>query len=140
MDTVLTFWTFDYVHPGHEYYLSKAKSYWDKLVTIISTNENVKKFKWKYPLDDENIRQKNIQKLGISDEVIIWNWSNPFIWLNIYSPKVICLWYDQKWFSETLEKYIWDNKLDIKVIRIKPFKEDFYKSSLLKAKILQESK
>lgn len=137
---VLTFWTFDTVHPGHEYYLRKAKSFWDILITIIATDENVKKFKWKFPADNEQKRQENVKILGISDEVIIGKWTDPLRWLELYSPKVICLWYDQIWFSDTLEKHISKNNLKIKVVRIESFKADIYKSSLIKARIIAEDK
>ena len=53
----------------------------------------------------------------------------------MYLPKVICLGYDQKWFSNDLENYLKENNLDIEIIRIEPFKEDIYKSSLLKEKL-----
>ena len=129
---VLTFWTFDLLHPGHEYYLNNAKKYWNKLITIISTDKNVFKFKNKYPENNEENRKKSLEKLWISDIIEIWKWEDPMKRVNKYIPKVICLWYDQKWFTHILEKYISDNNLNIEIIRIKPYKENIYKSSILK--------
>ncbi len=130
-NNVLTFGTFDKLHPWHEYYLNNAKKYSDNLITIVATDENVKKLKWRYPVNNSKNRIKNLKKLNISDEVMLWDEDNPLKWVMIYSPKIICLWYDQTSFSSELEKYINKNNLDIKVIRIAPFKENIYKSSLI---------
>lgn len=131
-DIVLTFWTFDIFHEWHKHFLNEAKNYWDKLVTIVATDENVFRFKWTLPENNENKRREIIKKSWISDLVEVWEWNNPMKWIDIYNPKVICLWYDQIWFSEMLKNYIKEKKINIQVLRLKPFKENIYKSSLLK--------
>ncbi len=131
-DYVLTFGTFDHVHAGHEYYLSKAKRFWDRLVTIVATDKNVEKFKSngpKYPLTK---RIQDVKDLQIADIVSPWNEDNPLIWLKLYMPKVICLWYDQNSFTQMLEEYIQKENLDIFIKRLKPYKAEKFKSSLLK--------
>ncbi len=128
----LTFWTFDIVHEWHRNYLFQAKKYCDKLITIVATDNNIEKFKWKKPLNNIEKRINDVIELNITDEVISWDESNPMKWLDIYNPNYICLWYDQLWFSELLDKYIYDKNLKIYIIRLNPYKEDIYKSSLLK--------
>lgn len=128
-DYVLTFWTFDITHPWHEYYLRNARLYWDKLVTIVATDENVYKFKLKFPKNNQEQRLENVKNLWISDIVIIWEWIEPLKWIDLYMPKVVCLWYDQKWFSDILENYLLEKNLDIKLVRIDSFRDDIYKSS-----------
>lgn len=129
---VLTFWTFDILHPWHTKYLQNAKFCWDKLVTIIATDNNVFKFKWKYPDNNSEKRITNLKKLKISDTIIVWEENSPMKFINFYKPAYICLWYDQIWFSDILEKYIKKNNLKTKVIRLLPYKEKIYKSSLIK--------
>lgn len=129
---VITFWTFDILHPWHNYYLNTAKLYSDKLVTIIATDNNVNKFKWEFPLNNSSLRLNNLKKLNISDIVMLWEEDSPMKIVELYNPSVVCLWYDQKWFTSTLEEYINNNKLDTTIIRIEPFKEDIYKSSIIK--------
>lgn len=131
-DYVLTFWTFDVIHPGHEYFLNKSKYYGDRLVTIVATDKNVKKFKNHNSQNTLTQRLQDVKHLKISDIVSPWNEDNPLIWIKLYLPKVICLWYDQIWFSKKLEEYIKVEKLDILIKRIKPYKEDKFKSSIIK--------
>ena len=134
-NNILTFWTFDYVHKWHESFLNQAKKYWDKLITVVATDKNVEKFKWKKAKYNIFERIEHVNNLNISDKIVAWYEDTPMKWLEEYLPKVICLWYDQKWFSEKLKEYILKNNLDIEVIRLKAFKEDVYKSSLIKKTI-----
>lgn len=131
---VLTFWTFDLVHKWHIYYLNESKKYWNKLITIVATDKNIEKIKWnlpKYKLDE---RINHLSKLNICDEIVWWDENNPLKWIQIYNPQIICLWYDQEWFSKLLFEYIKNNNLEIEIIRIPPYKKDIYKSSILKKK------
>lgn len=129
---VLTFGSFDVVHKWHSFYLWEAKKYWDKLITIIATDKNIEKFKKSKPKNSLEKRIEDIKKLNISDEVIAWDEENPLKWIKIYKPEVICLWYDQKWFTQNLRDYIIQNNLNIEIIRIASHKPEIYKSSLLK--------
>jgi glycerol-3-phosphate cytidylyltransferase-like family protein len=131
---VLTFWTFDILHPWHEYYLKNAKKYSDKLITIIWTDKNVEKIKWRLPINNQNIRKTNLKNLDISNIVLVWDEKYPFKIIKKYKPQVICLWYDQRWFSEELSNFIINNNLSMEVIRLKSYKENIYKSSLISKK------
>lgn len=135
-NNVLTFWSFDVVHEWHKYFLNQAKKYSDKLITIVATDKNIEKFKWNKPLHKLEKRINHIQNLNISDEVVWWNEINPLKRLELYKPSFICLWYDQIWFSELLKKYIEQNNLNIEIIRLKPYKESKYKSSIIKKMLL----
>ncbi len=131
-DYVLTFGTYDLVHPWHRYFLEESKKYWNVLITIVATDANVIKFKGKTPIRSEKERVKDIHDLWISDCVYLWQWGHPMLWLKLYNPKVVCLWYDQVWFSSELTEYIKEKKLKTEIIRIQPYKEDQYKSSIIK--------
>jgi cytidyltransferase-like protein len=131
---VLTFGSFDVVHKWHSYYLKEAKKYWNKLITIIATDKNIEKIKNFKPQNNQQKRLEEVKKLGISDKVIIWNENNKLKWLKIFKPKVICLGYDQ-WGYTNLKKYLKDNNLNIEIIRIKSYKPEIYKSSILKNKL-----
>jgi glycerol-3-phosphate cytidylyltransferase-like family protein len=111
--------------------LNQAKKYWDKLITIIATDKNIEKFKKFKPQNSREQRIEDIKNLNISDEVVAWKEENFLKWIDIYSPKVICFGYDQRWI-EKVEDYIKENNLDIELIRIASYKPEIYKSSLLK--------
>ena len=131
---VATFGTFDIVHPWHHYYLWEAKKYWDSLTTIIATDENVEKFKWIAPHHSIQKRISDIQNFWLSNNVVAGSNTSPLSWIEEYDTDVVCLWYDQKWFSQMLETYIEQRDSYIKVIRIPAYEEKKYKSSLLKKK------
>jgi len=95
----ITFGTFDKFHPWHISYLSQAKKYCEKLITVLSTDANVEKIKNHTPVHNQAER------------------------------KVVCLWYDQEWFVWELEKYISKNDLNIEIIRLESHKPEIFKSS-----------
>jgi len=71
-DYVLTFGTFDILHPGHEYYLKNAKMHGDKIVTILATDANVLRFKGRLPRHNQETRLQNIQSsFKFLDSVLI---------------------------------------------------------------------
>lgn len=136
---VLTFWTFDVFHEGHKYFLNEAKKFWDKLITIVATDKNVEKIKWFKTHFDQQTRKKEIEKSWISDLILVWSENNPLNWLLLYKPRYICLWYDQRWFSEKLPNFIKENSLKTEIVRIPSFKPEIYKSSILKKYKLQKT-
>ncbi len=128
----MTFWTFDVFHDWHKHFLQEAKNYSDKLITIVATDKNVFKIKWFLPKFPQNERKSEIEKSQIADEVFVWNEENPMYFVEKFKPDLICLWYDQTWFSYLLEDFIKENNLETKIIRIESFKPELYKSSILK--------
>lgn len=130
---VLTFWSFDHVHEGHKYYLQEAKKYGDTLITVVASDKNILKIKWKNPKYTQTHRVQHIQDIKISGKVIPGSEENPLKWLEIYKPSSICLWYDQRWpFLERLWGEVMRLWLATQIIRIDPHYPEKYKSSLLK--------
>ncbi len=125
----LTFGTFDILHPGHIYYLSQAKSQCDYLITIIARDENVKKIKWTYPINNQQTRLNNIKQLNISNQVIIGEKENFLNSITKYQPHIIFLWYDQPYPPNLIDFCKTNN---IKIIKLPSYKPKQYKSSKLK--------
>lgn len=126
---VITFWTFDIFHPGHIHFLNESKFYWDELITIVATDKNVEKIKWKLPKNNEFQRKYLVLKSWIPDVIEIWSNINQLEAFEKYSPNVLCMWYDQVWFIDKLVKNSKYNNIEIN--RIDSYKPDVYKSSLL---------
>lgn len=132
---VLTFWSFDLVHKWHEYYLFEAKKYGTHLTTIVASDENIFKIKWKTPLHNITQRIKAIQDMWICDKVFPGSKDKPMQWIEKIKPSVICLWYDQCGpFVDKLSSEIAKLVLDTHIVRIPPHKPEVFKSSLLKEK------
>lgn len=125
----ITFWTFDKFHPWHEYYLSEASKYCEKLVTVISTDLNVQKIKNHTPFNNQEDRKLNVHNSNVSDLVFIWEENNHLKYIEKYRPQVICMWYDQEGFIWELEQYIETSWLETEIIRIWDYKPEIYKSS-----------
>lgn len=132
----MAFWTFDILHKWHKHYLHEARKYCTFLVTVIARDANVQKIKWSFPQMNEKERKNKVEKLHISDTVVLWDTLDPLKWIKKISPSVLCLWYDQTWFLSLLEASAMDSKPQI--IRISPYKENLYKSSLLKKRNIKE--
>lgn len=137
-DYVLTFWAFDLLHLGHEHYLSNAKKYWDFLITIVWTNKNIEKLKWKMPDHNQEERKKTLESVDISDKVLIGNEDNPMKWIDLYKPLSICLGYDQTWFADKIESYLKEQNIESNIIRLWALEPGKFKSSILKK--LRENK
>ncbi len=69
---VLVTGVFDLLHEEHLNFLKKAKDLGDKLVIGIESDKRVKEIKGlERPVLSQTIRQKNLEKLVIADEVFI---------------------------------------------------------------------
>lgn len=136
---VMVFGTFDYLHAGHENLFTQAKELGDEIIAIIARDKTVKTIKGNLPDHNEKERFKNLKETGWANKIILGNHKDKSRVIKDYRPDVIALGYDQFAFTYRLEKLLMDLKLDSKIVRLKPYKPDMYKSSILKRKI-QEAK
>ncbi len=132
---VMIFGTFDYLHAGHENLFTQAKELGISIITILARDKTVKTIKGEFPDHNEKERIKNLKETGWADKIILGNHKDKFKVIKDYRPDIIALGYDQFAFTYRLEKLLMDLKLDSKIIRLKPYRPDMYKSSILKRKI-----
>ena len=133
--TVITFGTFDYFHPGHSSYLQQAKKYGDYLITIVARDETVNRIKWHYPDHDEEERFRLLTEQSYIDIVELGNAEDPYTCLRDYTPQVICLWYDQHSFDTWLRERCTSNWLSsTTILRLPSYEPEKRKSSYLKHK------
>lgn len=132
MTKVLVFGTFDGLHEGHKDFLRQAKEQGDNLVVVVGRDSTVERVKKKLPKFNENQRLEAIQETKYVDFARLGNEGVPvYQIIKEIMPDVICLGYDQTHFTEKLEEEIKAMGLDIKIIRLKAFEPEKYKSSLL---------
>ncbi len=136
---VLCFGTFDLFHPGHVSFLRQARKYGNYLVVVVARDENVKKIKGKYPLDNELKRIENLKKSKLGDNVILGKEKFSYSIIKEIDPDIICLGYDQKVDEKKLQSELRSKKeysgvkkvYNKKIVRLLPYKENIYKSSKL---------
>ena len=131
MATVMIFGTIDIIHPGHVNFMNQAKKHGDKMIIVIARDLNVKKIKGEDPVHDEIHRRREVEHFDRKNKVILGDLEDPFKAIKEYKPDVICLGYDQESFNVNLEEKLKEIGVDAKIIRLKPFLEKVYKSSLL---------
>jgi len=131
MKKVLSFGTFDILHPGHTYFLKQAKKYGDFLVVVVARDLTVKKVRGRMGGNDEKIRKRGVENLKIADQVLLGDENDYYKVLDKVRPDVICLGYDQKSFTDDLEQELRKRKINSKIVRIKSYKPEKYKSSKL---------
>ena len=103
MKKVMCFGTFDGVHKGHKYYLSKAKELGDFLVVVVALDETVRQTKNREPHYPADERAAQLQQLGFVDKVVIGNPGDKLKVVDDEKPDAICLGYDQTFFTYNLK-------------------------------------
>lgn len=127
MKKVLVFGTFDILHKGHIDYFNQARQHGDEVIAVVSRNLNVFKSKGHYPKNDEKVRLSNLIESGAVNVARLGNMGDPFKVIREEKPDTIALGYDHPNYEEGLkEKFP-----DIKIVRLKAFKPEMYKSSKL---------
>jgi FAD synthetase len=130
---VLIFGTFDLFHPGHMYFITEASKY-GELTVVVARDKTVRKLKKKWPKEKERTRLSRIAALPIVKQARLGdqNLDKKYLVLNKVRPDIICLGYDQKYFIAHLPQALKDHRLKTKIVRLKSFKPEIYKSSKVK--------
>ena len=129
MTKVLVTGTYDIVHPGHLHFFNQAKKYGDELIILIARDDTVESIKGKAPLHTAQQRKTQLEMAKVAKKVIVGDKDDKFKVLEDEKPDFVCLGYDQKAFTETLEDEIKKRCLKTKVVRCEPYKPDMYKTS-----------
>lgn len=137
---VIVFGTFDLLHAGHENMFEQAHALGDYVVTVIARDETVRKIKGQYPCYNERQRVKNLKNANFVDKVILGNLGDKYDIIKKIRPDVIALGYDQFAFTYQLEKFLIDEKMNTQIERLKAYKPDMYKSSIIRAAMLEKQR
>ena len=125
---VLCCGTFDYLHPGHESFLTQASLLGDELIVVIARDSNVGKLKGRLPDHDEITRKKKVEKLGIAVKVVLGHEGmNLLRIVSEINPDVIALGYDQRPPNKLSEQFP-----KIRIKRLDSFEPEKFKSSVIR--------
>jgi len=131
---VMVFGTFDIFHPGHRSFLRQAKKLGDYLIVVVARDKTVEMIKKQKPVNKEARRVKIIKNSELADKVILGSLIDKYAAIKKYRPDTICLGYDQKYFIDGLGEELERSSLKkTKIIKLKPYKPEIYKTSKLKA-------
>ena len=119
---VMVFGTFDKLHKGHLNFFEQAKKY-GKLVVVVARDKTVLEVKGRKPRNNEKKRLKKVRKYV--DKAVLGMIKDKYKVIKKEKPDIICLGYDQKSFIKGLKKF------KVKVVRLKSYKANKYKSSKL---------
>ncbi|MFH0853683.1 MAG: adenylyltransferase/cytidyltransferase family protein [bacterium] len=129
---VLAFGTFDYVHPGHKYYLEQARKLGEALVVVVARDSTVKEAKRAFPIRDEETRLTAVKRLRPVTRATLGSESDYYRVLDIYRPEVIALGYDQKFLTRNLKRELKRRRLRTNIVRIDAYKPEQFKSSIIR--------
>jgi FAD synthetase len=116
MIRVLATGTFDILHPGHVFYLQKAKELGDELYVIVSRDSMVH-HKPK-PIIPEDQRLKIIQALKVVDDARLGSECDIFEPLYSIKPDIIALGFDQHFNVQNLKEELRHRHFRADVVRI----------------------
>ncbi len=131
MKKVMVFGVFDLLHPGHISFLKQAKKF-GSLIVSVARDKNVKKVKGKLPVFDEKKRIEHVKQLKLANKVVLGADKDPIPHIKKEKPDIIALGYDQGTYVKNLSEQLQKVGLKTNVIRLKPFRPEVFKSSIIR--------
>lgn len=131
MRKVLVFGSFDVLHLGHLYFLKQAKKYGDHLMVVIARDSSIKRLKKHPPHKNEEERLGEVRECKLVNKAVLGYKDNPYRIIKELSPDVICLGYDQKFFTENLAGELKKMGLKTKIYRMGAYKPHILHSVIL---------
>ena len=132
----MVFGVFDLLHPGHLNFLIQARELGDKLIVSVARDLNVFKIKDQRPVHDEKQRLKSLILLPVVDKVVLGGLKDPWPHIVKEKPDIIALGYDQSSYVDNLPHELIKHGLKkTKIVKLKPYWPQVYKSKILRAKI-----
>ncbi|MBN2110876.1 MAG: FAD synthase [Methanosarcinaceae archaeon] len=116
MVRILATGTFDLLHPGHIFYLSKARELGDELYVIVARASMIR-HKPK-PVIPDGQRLKMVNSLAVVDKAVLGSESDIFEPIREIEPDIIALGFDQMFDTQQLEKELRERGLPARVVRV----------------------
>ncbi len=141
--TVMTFGSFDVLHPGHLTYLEKAKRLGKRLVVVVARDSSIRMLKGGTPLLGERERLRMVSSIRIVDRAVLGNRLSSarerFNIISKFRPDVLVFGYDQEVDTAEVKKWLKEHRLHARIARIRVAKtESYYKSSRLRKRLVED--
>ncbi len=133
MTKVLVFGTFDGLHPGHLDFLESAAKLGDSLVVSVAQDAIVERLKRRPAVRDLETRMIDLALLPMVTEVMAGDLEiGTYHGLQRVKPDLIALGYDQTELGRDLQRFQQATGDETRVVVLKPYQPETYKSSLLR--------
>lgn len=129
---VLVFGTFDHLHPGHADFFRQARQLGDELHVVVARDKTVVSTKKRAPEQNETTRLQALEQHALVTKAYLGNLGDKYAIIEAIKPDVIALGYDQTHFTDALAAELAKRGIHAKLVRLKSFHPDMYKSSILR--------
>ena len=137
MVRVMASGVFDIIHPGHIFYLKKARELGDELFVVIASDKTVERRKRK-PIMRQEERAIVVGALKPVDSVVIGkDTGDIFETAREIKPDVVALGFDQAFDESELEREAKKRGLDMRVVRMPKMNGDSDATRKIIARILE---
>lgn len=102
MVRVMATGVFDLLHPGHLYFLEKARELGDELVVVIAKDSTVRRQKHE-PITPEEMRRTMVESLKPVDRAVLGTEGDMYAIVEEVKPDIIAIGYDQPFETEKIE-------------------------------------
>ncbi|MFA6522138.1 MAG: adenylyltransferase/cytidyltransferase family protein [Patescibacteria group bacterium] len=131
---VFVFGVFDLFHPGHVAFLREARQHGEHLIVNLTQDSVVEELKGMPPVHSWDERHAILMQSGLVDEIVAGDkMRGMFSQVVATRPDVIAFGYDQGALQVAVEAWIKRYAFNIRTVRLAPYKQDQYKSSILRA-------
>jgi FAD synthetase len=117
MVRVMATGVFDLLHPGHLYFLEKARELGDELVVVIAKDSTVRKQKHE-PITPEEMRRTMVESLKPVDRAVLGTEGDMYAIVEDVKPDIIAIGYDQPFETEKIEGELKNRGLKVEVRRL----------------------
>jgi len=131
----MIFGTFDMIHEGHEDFFKQARRLGENVHVIVSIARDtaVKRIKGGLPQYPEKERLALVTRHPLVDSAVLGDEEGYIPHIVENNPDIIALGYDQVGeYVEALEQDLRDAGLQTRIVRLKAFKPETYKTSRLR--------
>ncbi len=133
---VLAFGAFDIIHPGHIFYLERARRLGSELVVVVARDSSIEREKGHPPVNDEKNRLIVVRALKPVDRAVLGlKTGNKMRVIAREKPQVIALGHDQAVTRSEVMRFLRENEMKARVVRMPPFKRRKYASTAVRKKI-----
>lgn len=117
MVRVMATGVFDLLHPGHLYFLERARELGDELVVVIAKDSTVRKQKHE-PITPEEMRRTMVESLKPVDMAVLGTEGDMYAIVEKVKPDIIAIGYDQPFETEKIESELGRRGLKVAVRRL----------------------